>query len=462
MDSLPTRLVVCVDGSQYSPGESGRTHTNIYRIYAGVKPGKCVDKATGVVTNQVVKYVTGIGNADDVFSTEKNYLKQIQDVYESCCQLDSQRDEIYLFGFSRGAFVVRAVAGLLHRYGAIGSAGQPEFGRDFKKALKEAEKWVGNPGLTLSPTSSISSFSTSNFRSAPRIQFVGVFDTIKASSDDSLFDISFNGSIQHLRHAVALHEDRKGLTPEYIFPEEFYRTALHETGRSLLQAHFIGNHLDMGGASKKAGLALYPLQWMLLEAKACGLAMAFDGGAREWADTRNPLAVVFPKLTGRKANPWTCKTANSIVVPMQDIRDVHEQDHGDYIIKMNTATGSIRLKKTRAPFTADGRLQGFCDWAPQGTIIHPSVYLLLDERLNIALETKELKLQRHIESWRERMLGTTPDGIVNPGFWLDDEDSGEVLNPGAIRVLVCGNTGVGKSTLINKTFGVDVVRTFVL
>lgn len=55
------------------------------------------------------------------------------------------------------------------------------------------------------------------------------------------------------------------------------------------------------------------------------------------------------------------------------------------------------------------------------------------------------------------MLGPQESG-VNTGFWLDaEEDEEDPSNPGAIRVLVCGNTGVGKSTLINKTFGVDVV-----
>ena len=456
--ALPTRLVICVDGTQFNPTDNSRTQTNVYRIYAGIKPGKVVDKATGLAFNQVLKYVPGIGSADDVFSTERTfgqgYTKQIQDVYESCCQLQNERDEVWLFGFSRGAYVIRAVAGLLHRYGAMTTAGQPEFARDFKKALKDA---ANLSNTTLSPTSSISSISTSSFRPPPRIQFLGAFETIKAGVDDSLFDISFNGTIQHLRHALALHEDRRALAPEYIFPEEFYRTSLQESGRSLVQAYFIGNHLDMGGTAKKAGLSLYPLQWMLLEARSCGLAIEFDGGARDLADTRNPLAVVFPKLTGKKkSGDWSCTTANGIAVPMQDIRDVHEQGHGDYIVKMNTGVGSIRAKKARMPFTVDGQLRGYCDWAPQGTIIHPSVYLLLDERINIALETKELKLQRFIEEWRDRMLGVLPDGAANPGFWLDDDEAESNLSPGAIRVLVCGNTGVGKSTLINKTFGVDV------
>lgn len=54
------------------------------------------------------------------------------------------------------------------------------------------------------------------------------------------------------------------------------------------------------------------------------------------------------------------------------------------------------------------------------------------------------------------MLGPLDSGL-NTGFWLDGGEEDNSANPGAIRVLVCGNTGVGKSTLINKTFGVDVV-----
>lgn len=41
--------------------------------------------------------------------------------------------------------------------------------------------------------------------------------------------------------------------------------------------------------------------------------------------------------------------------------------------------------------------------------------------------------------------------------WNDDREEKETADLPAIRVLVCGNTGIGKSTLINKVFGVEVV-----
>ena len=163
--ALPTRLVICVDGTQNtSPvgGKSGGSQTNIRRIYAGATQGKCVDSFTGTTFNQVVQYVPGIGSADEVISKDRiqasvlgqGYLKQIQDVYESCCQLNGGRDEVWLFGFSRGAYVVRAVAGLLNQFQALASAGQPQFAKDFKKILKEAEKTQGPSSVLLTPVCS--------------------------------------------------------------------------------------------------------------------------------------------------------------------------------------------------------------------------------------------------------------------------------------------------------------------
>lgn len=91
--------------------------------------------------------------------------------------------------------------------------------------------------------------------------------------------------------------------------------------------------------------------------------------------------------------------------------------------------------------------------APQGTILHPSVYLIFDEYCHIFLNSKQLAFRSHIEKWRSYVI------VSQSEFWNDRE----VLNieePGVIRILVCGNTGVGKSSLINEVFGVKVVRSF--
>ena len=294
-------------------------------------------------------------------------------------------------------------------------------------------------------------------RQAPRIQFVGVFDTVKAVRDNGLYDIELNDSTQHLRHALALHEDRKYMAPESIFPEAKGRQNILKD-RTFLQAWFVGAHIDIGGSAAKAGLALYPLQWMLLESQSQGLSLGFVGPFGGRTTIENPLDVVFPNTSelGKGEDIWTSRSVNGVTTRMQDLRMVH--DHPKYSSRYHIQLNGRRtlLKQKRRPFDNKGNVNGFFSWAAQGTIIHPSVYFLLDECASIAFATQELGLQTAIEEARELMLGAS-DGKIIPGFWMGREIVAREM-PDALRVLVCGNTGVGKSTLINKVFGVELTE----
>ena len=152
--ACPIRLIICVDGALRAEDQA----TSIHRIYSGAKSGKCVD-ITGELWDQRPVYVPAVGSGDDVFLKDRlqasvlgqGYVKQIRHVYESCCRLRDSRDEVWLFGFGRGGFVARAVAGLLHHYGALASAGQLDFSKDFKKLLKTIESRTGSGSSLLTP-----------------------------------------------------------------------------------------------------------------------------------------------------------------------------------------------------------------------------------------------------------------------------------------------------------------------
>ena len=143
----PTRLVCCVDGTYFTPdGSDGKGHgniTNVYRIYASIKTGKCFDQIAQKDYIQEKIYESGVGSADDIKWYDKTkagvlgsgFENIIRRVYESCCKLDVN-DEVWLYGFSRGAYIVRAVAGLLHWVGALQSAGSEDFEAEFLQALR--------------------------------------------------------------------------------------------------------------------------------------------------------------------------------------------------------------------------------------------------------------------------------------------------------------------------------------
>lgn len=143
----PTRLICCVDGTWCTPdGSDGKgccNITNVYRIYASVKTGKCFDAITQKEYIQDRIYEPGIGSADELKWYDKTkagvrgtgFGNSIRRVFERCCKLEAT-DEVWLYGFSRGAYIVRAVAGLLHWIWALQSAGSEGFEAEFFKALR--------------------------------------------------------------------------------------------------------------------------------------------------------------------------------------------------------------------------------------------------------------------------------------------------------------------------------------
>lgn len=197
------------------------------------------------------------------------------------------------------------------------------------------------------------------------VKFVGVFDTVKALSDENRLDISFNDSIQHFRHALALNEDRKVMDPEYVFPNSS-TPAAELSERSNVQAWFVGAHLDMGGSAEKDGLALYPLQWILDESESKGLVLEFSQLNHDWAKIDDPLRVVFPSSKSDSKGPeiWTFKTENGVKVRMQDLHKVHQCEvyKGRYSIKVNKREGFYGRRQAREPFNDDPDvlLKGYC------------------------------------------------------------------------------------------------------
>lgn len=201
---------------------------------------------------------------------------------------------------------------------------------------------------------------SSSTKPAPTIKFVGAFDTVKAVDDEFLHDLSFNGSIQHMRHALALNENRRAFGAEYLYPN-FNHPTTSLLVRTCLQAWFTGAHIDIGGSAAKDGLSLYPLQWMMIESRDQGLCLKFDGSFGGRAPLTDPLQLVSLQDADQKLQIFTSE--NKVVTKMQDIRHLHNPSgpHGSkYQVEVNLNKDAFWLRKDRQPFDNDDELTGYC------------------------------------------------------------------------------------------------------
>lgn len=202
--------------------------------------------------------------------------RKVLTTYKFLIDTYEEGDEIYLFGFSRGAYTVKALAAFLHLVGLL----KPEqkhlrnyaFGA-FKQSSKKNDYRLGERFHRVIGT-----------REVP-IKFLGVWDTVCSVFVPAFYGIEMqkllytdaNPGVQIFRQAVAIDERRRLFrvdpwkdkqqykpNPYKIAPDEYQDTQ---------QVWFAGTHSDVGGgfAETESGLAKITLVWMIEAAKAAGI-----------------------------------------------------------------------------------------------------------------------------------------------------------------------------------------------
>jgi len=206
-------------------------------------------------------------------------------------------DEVYLFGFSRGAYTVRSLAGLLRKCGVLRRA--------------HVDKARAALDLYRHREMSADSFLAARFRAAHaiawprlnqdgatidtppvdlRIRYLGVWDTVGALGIPRVLPISIglnecyrfhdtalSRAVQSARHAVAIDEKRAAFTPTLWSNIE----AFNPPGARprVAQAWFPGDHGAVGGSADSRGLSNCALLWVLEGAEQVGLALAREPGS---------------------------------------------------------------------------------------------------------------------------------------------------------------------------------------
>ncbi|CAM1501428.1 Fc.00g105900.m01.CDS01 [Cosmosporella sp. VM-42] len=450
------RLVILIDGINvaYQCGTEDPNQSSIHRLKQLVRDGVCPSGGALVQISSYYVATSSVPRLRDRFRTKvsnDNTDELVRSIVkEVCSTLEHPRDELWLYGSGHGAFVARAVAGLVHRMGLPKNPLSIPFNELFDStcALIKAQledDYLHGPQLI----QKIKCYCNG----PPRIPFVGLFDTVKLSSSGISYDVSFNSSIMTLRHALALNENRSNRMPELLQLPGDADLSSH----SVVQAWFLGTNEDLCGGTTDDGLSLYPLQWVLLESIRAGLSLV---SMEKPTGSENLLALVFPQYAGNLPNldgsediEWRLRYSNGIEISMFDLQSSHSADLG-----IKGDTHSLKLSSecysrgsTRKIFGVGG-LEGWNGNDPHGTIIHPSLFCILD-RYPRYLELPNLKpLKGKISNFQDTGLVDDNNQLAP---WLQDMQL-QASGVKAFRILVCGKTGVGKSTLINKVFGVEL------
>ena len=259
------RLIVCADGTWNRPDQrSGgvETPTNVVKLARAIAP---VD-SKGV--SQIVYYEPGVGThdvGDKVFGGAfgKGMDDNIRDCYRFLIQNYVAGDELYFFGFSRGAYTVRSLAGLLRNSGLLRleSADQED----------EAFALYRDRDENAHPNSSKSTwFRTQHAYPPVAIACVGVWDTVGAlglpveffdgltHKQYAFHDVTLSSGVQNAFHALAIDERRKPFAPT------LWEQPAEDLGRNWVeQAWFPGVHGNVGGGYADSSLSDIALRWMI-------------------------------------------------------------------------------------------------------------------------------------------------------------------------------------------------------
>lgn len=269
------RIVVCCDGT-WNDADSPSKDTNVFRI------ARAIHGDDGV---QIVLYLQGVGTTGLKLGDllEGAIGLGVDEIIRSAYMFIAQNyvpgDEIFLFGFSRGAYTARSLAGF------IGACGLLK--RQRLDDLPKAWEYYRGPGPH-DPGKFMQDYGT-DCHTAPVIRFLGVWETVGAmgipgkafaSADDQLYGFHDTGPcklVKHGCHAMAVDENRHDFVPTLWTGDAFPDTVIE-------QVWFAGVHADVGGGYKTRRLADIPLVWMAKKAETDGLRL-------DWSCLPDPVSL---------------------------------------------------------------------------------------------------------------------------------------------------------------------------
>lgn len=315
------RIVICCDGTWNSPDEQQKgipCPTNVAKIGDAVKP--IADDGVA----QSMYYDPGIGTGGTFLqraydgATGKGLSHNILEAFRYLISTYQPEDELYSFGFSRGAFTVRSLAGLIRNCGILRRDAGDRVDRAF--ALYRSRASATHP-KEREATLFRRTYAVSDV--AP-IKFIGVWDTVGALGNplivkeclgrrNMFHDTDLSSHVEHAYQALAIDEKRRN------FEAALWHQPRQAEHQVLEQVWFVGVHSNIGGGCLHAGLSDIALQWMLSKAGDCGLGLAAVDARPDYLESGEESWKGFYRLRSRFYRP--------IAAPFPDKGPTYESLH---------------------------------------------------------------------------------------------------------------------------------------
>jgi len=256
------RIVICCDGTWSKPDQP--SPTNVVKVAITLKQ---VD-AAGV--DQLLFYDPGVGTGTfdhlrgGAFGV--GLSQNIRQAYNFLVFNYAPGDELFFFGFSRGAYTVRSAVGLIRNSGLLK--------REHLGKAEEAYQLYRRRDKESGPAEAEATRFRKDFSREPPVKFVGVWDTVGALGVPiplvrefwEFHDPRLSRSVQFAYQALAIDERRRPFKPSV------WEQHPEAKGQVLEQIWFAGVHSNVGGGYSNTGLSDLALLWMVNKAEACGLA----------------------------------------------------------------------------------------------------------------------------------------------------------------------------------------------
>ncbi len=272
-------IIICCDGTG---NEYGKNNTNVVNMYTPIirNTDQMAYYDPGVGTFSVFgrtmgkKVGTLLGNAFG-YGLQAN----IEDAYEYLMNRYEPGDKLFLFGFSRGAFTARALAGMLHKVGLL------------QKGSKNLIPYASKIYNTCDNDTIAEGFKAT-YSHECKPHFIGVWDTVASLGwfyGKKFFNAKVNPGVENYYQAIAIDEKRKK------FPISLWDESNRAPNQTIEQVWFAGVHSDIGGSYEQRGLSSITLVWMLTAAETKGLRLSEGWKEQIHPD---PLAKLHNSRTG--------------------------------------------------------------------------------------------------------------------------------------------------------------------